>query len=206
MKDLRLSIAKKLLLHLYLISTTVAAVITVATSYLDYSRESKELNHAAEQIEKISTQGVAALLWNRDIESIETQMGSILQNPIVHKISILDDSGAVLFSSDATGHEVPRHAFERAADIKYDTGGGEVPIGRINFVMSEDKVIDGVVSRFLAVLLLNAFKAVVVSYLLFLVLRRLVTRPVEDLVRYFHSTEVPKSEDVKIEVHAQTHW
>jgi C4-dicarboxylate-specific signal transduction histidine kinase len=129
------------------------------------------------------------------------QLGSILENQMVYKIDVVDDTGASQFAGVAKGREAPRYPFEHSQDIKYDDGGGAKVIGKISFVMSEDKVVDGVLSRFISVLLLNGLKAIIVSALLFLVLKRLITRPIEDLVRHFRKAEAPKSKDVTIEIH-----
>lgn len=198
---IRTSIAKKLLIHLYVISTSVAAVITVATSYADYSRESKVLQKDAGQLSDLASRGVSALLWNRDTESMSNQLGSILENPMVYRIDVTDDTGARQFSGVAEGREAPKYSVERAQDINYDDGDGGKVIGKISFIMSEDKVVDGVFSRFLSVLLLNGLKAIIVSTLLFIVLKRLVTRPIEDLVRHFRKAEAPTSKNVTIDIH-----
>ena len=193
------SIAKKLLLYLYLISTSVAAFITVASSYFDYTRESKVLQKDADQLSDIASKGISALLWNRDSESITNQLNGILENPMAFKIEVFDDAGASQFSGEAKTRGKPKYAFNKSADIKYDEGNGPKVIGRIDFVMSEDKVVDGVLSRFISVLCLNALKAIVVSTMLLIVLRRLITRPVDEMVKYFRTTEVPKDPDVTIQ-------
>jgi signal transduction histidine kinase len=185
---IKIPIAKKLLIYLYAISTAVAAVVTVATSAIDYSKESGELERSASQLDAITTSAVSALIWNRDLESIENQMKSVLGNPIVWSIVVYDDSANEIFRGASNSGQEPKFAFTRSSPVIYSEGGVDKTIGRIDFVMSKDKVVDAVLWRFIAVLFLNGFKAIIVSTLLFYILRRLVTRPVSELLQYFRAT------------------
>jgi C4-dicarboxylate-specific signal transduction histidine kinase len=189
---IKIPIAKKLLIYLYAISTAVAAFVTVATSAIDYSKESGELERSAIQLDSITTSAVSALIWNRDLESVATQMKSVLGNPMVWSIIVYDDSANVIFQGTSAGAREPQFSITRSSPVIYSEGGVDKTIGRVEFVMSKDKVVDAVLWRFIAVLLLNGLKAVIVSTLLFFILRRLVTRPVSELLEYFRAT--PPSE------------
>ncbi len=192
------SLARKILVYLFVASTSVAAVITLVTSFVDYRQQSQELENTTVQLQDLASRGVAALLWNRDLESIENQLRSILGNPAVHSVEVWDEQKNSVFKASSTLTTHPVYTFTQNAPVIYNDGTEKKIIGSISFTMSKDRVINDVASRFLLVLILNGIKAVLVSTFMYMILKRLLIIPIQDLVAYFRKNPLPVAGDIRL--------
>jgi PAS domain-containing protein len=147
------SLSKDMILSLTLVVLLTASIL-VGASYLILSRQThREYQQKANELESYLQKSLELPLWNVDEISIRKVCEAIVRNDLISKLQVVDASGKVIFSHDATSrHEL----IERSGSIDYE---GE-KVGQVHLSLTtriiEDRIrqiLGAIIATFLAILL-----------------------------------------------------
>lgn len=171
----RRRLARRLASLIVLASSLIAIFVTAAQLYLEFKRDVGDIHDRFDQIEEAYLPSIVQNVWVADAARLRTLLGGINNLPDFEFAEVRIDGKP--FASIGTR---PTSAqLIRKFPLNHEFRGQALDIGDLEVGASLDGPIRRTWERLWFVLLLNALKTALVAALIFLLVRRMITQPLE---------------------------
>jgi len=170
-------LAARLVQFIVVASSLIAIAITAAQLYLEYHRDVGDIHARFEQIEDAYLPSVIQNVWLTDRARVQVLLDGIRRLPDFSSARVLVDGTPFAVS----GETVTSPELIRRFPLRQEFRGQWVDIGQLEVTASLDGPLRRTWQRLWFVLLLNGLKTAVVASLIFLLVRRMITRPIQHM-------------------------
>ncbi len=170
-------LARRLAFRIVLFSSLIALLITAAQLYLEFQRDLGYIHERFTQVEKAYLPSIVQNVWVADPGRLHTLLEGIDQLPDFEFAEVIVDGKP--FASN--GQRPATEDLIRKFPLTYEFRGQILNIGQLEVGASLDGPIRRTWQRLWFVLLLNALKTALVAALIFLLVRRMITYPLESI-------------------------
>lgn len=171
----RRRLARRLASLIVLASSLIAVFVTAAQLYLEFERDVGDIHARFDQIEEAYLPSVVQNVWVADSARLNTLLGGINNLPDFEFAEVRIDGKP--FAS--VGKRPVSAQLIREFPLRYEFRGQQLDIGLLEVGASLDGPVRRTWQRLWFVLLLNALKTALVAALIFLLVRRMITQPLE---------------------------
>ncbi|GAB3522666.1 hypothetical protein GCM10027342_20540 [Photobacterium alginatilyticum] len=172
---------------------------TCLNLYIDYKQDLAAIEERFVQIEESYLSSLVSSLWVEDREQLATQAEGIMHLPGLHYLEITDSEGAII----RIGSELPKYMHQKSWDMVYKLGNKEYNLATLTVQSDLYVVYQGLIDKFILLLLSQAVQIFVISVFIILIMYRLVVQPLTQMSRTvseFDSDKVPKA------IHLRERW
>lgn len=175
-----LSLRKKLLVGVFLISTVVTIFITAITFYFDYKQEMNTLNETLRGIQVSSLPPLARSIWDFNENQINAQLKSLVNIPSVVQVDLkTKDSSEDYSFKDPVETEFDGESTDFV--IHYTDDGITQDVGTLKIYTSSIAIREKLFKKLTLYIGLQSIKTLILSYLLMILFQALVTRHLEQI-------------------------
>lgn len=195
----KMGIARQILFSILLISSLFTLFTTCLNLYIDYKQDLAAIEERFVQIEESYLSSLVSSLWVEDREQLATQAEGIMHLPGLHYLEITDSEGAII----RIGSELPKYMHQKSWDMVYKLGNKEYNLATLTVQSDLYVVYQGLIDKFILLLLSQAVQIFVISVFIILIMYRLVVQPLTQMSRTvseFDSDKVPKA------IHLRERW
>ena len=163
-------------------SSFITIFITALQLYNDYLIDKKEIYSSQEYILSSYRKPLEASLWLLNVELIQSQVKGIISIPNITYASIrtVDDGNW------EQGKLLDNYAVEQTLVLKYKYKGvKELVLGELVIQSDLSVVYKKLIDKAAIILLFNGLKTFLVAGFIILMVRRLVTKPLNKMIEYF---------------------
>lgn len=199
---LRTSLGRRLLLAILLASSLLTAVFTAFSFYLDYRAEMKSLNMMVAHVEKSAVGPLEQAVFEVNTELMGVIATGILNLPDVIKVVLEDERGNVAL--DLHRQQRPAEEFSAADLFEEDFQNHswyllnpefkDSRIGKLTIRVNQRQIYGRLLEKAVVFFLSQGLKTIIISTIILWILRRLVTRHLFALRRFWASVDL-QSED-----------
>jgi len=181
------TIARKLIIYIFLFSFLITIVLTAVQFTFDYFKEYEALDNKTAQIKDSHLKTIELSLWNLDRKGLGTQLNGMLQLPDLEYVEVLEESPS---NSDDSVKVISRGALKSKRTIrkeyplKYDKDGNDIYLGKLIVVSSLDNIYSRLLNRAAVIFLSNTIITFFVSIFIFFIFQYLVTRHLVKITNY----------------------
>jgi diguanylate cyclase (GGDEF)-like protein/PAS domain S-box-containing protein len=168
-------LATRLVQLIVVASSLIAILITAAQLYLEFSRDVGDIHARFSQIEDAYLPSVVQNVWLTDRARVQVLLDGIRRLPDFESARVLVDGE--IFA--ASGQPDANPEMQQRFALQQEFRGKTVDIGVLEVTASLEGPLQRTWQRLWFVLLLNGIKTAVVASLIFLLVRRMVTGPVQ---------------------------
>ncbi|MGE5621500.1 MAG: EAL domain-containing protein [Candidatus Bathyarchaeota archaeon] len=168
-------LARRLVQFIVLTSSLIALFITGAQLYLEFERDVGDIHARFGQIEDTYLPSVVQNVWLTDRARVQVLVEGIRRLPDFASARVLVDGRPFA----ASGEPVADPALVRRFPLIQEFRGQRLEIGTLEVGASLSGPLQRTWQRLWFVLLLNSLKTALVAFVIFLLVRRLVTGPVQ---------------------------
>ena len=174
MQHVKFSIQNKLILAVFAISTAVTALFIATTFVFDFYQESEDLNSNIYFIEKNNLEPISKLLWDYNQSQLQTQIESLSALPQVVSVSLESSDGENKIKKNNPNLT---SNYEKNIIKKYNLtyGSTEEIVGSLTIEYDRQHIFKKLYDKALFTILAQTIKSIIISILLFLAFRYLVT-------------------------------
>lgn len=172
-------LAKRLVQLIVVASSLIAIAITAAQLYLEFARDVGDIRARFEQIEDAYLPSVIQNVWLTDRARLQVLLDGIRRLPDFESAQVLVDGKPFVIS----GKSAAAPEMVRQFPLIQEFRGRPVDIGVLEVTASLDGPLQRTWQRLWFVLLLNGLKTAVIAGLIFLLVRRMITGPVQRMAQ-----------------------
>ncbi|MDH5184348.1 MAG: ATP-binding protein, partial [Gammaproteobacteria bacterium] len=180
----RLSIGKKLVLAMVLISGSITLLVTSVQIYGFYLDGLNDIDDRIIEIEQVHVPDVTERLWISDVDNIKGHLDTLIKFDGIRFIEIYDQSSLVYASGSSTGVD---SAGVKVFSLSYKYKGEDVGIGRLLVYLEYDSLYEDLFVKAISTLLSNGIKTFIVGFSILVLFNYLVTRHLVTMAAYFDS-------------------
>lgn len=189
-------IATKLMVLILLVISITTIASTLFQLYTDYENDIDELEKRLDHLRVSTLPSITKSLWGFDEEQLNVQIKSVLEvEDVIHVTVLWEDwnntQQAIMesvFSSedsfDAINQATSRVLVKEYPLIYTSENGNEQELGTLVITASLDSVYKSLVSRTQVIVSLQVTSAIIISVLILLLVRSLLTRHIEYIASY----------------------
>jgi|GEM_PF-1344798 signal transduction histidine kinase len=170
-------LARRLAFLIVLASSVVALLITAAQLYLEFERDVGYIRERFTEVEEAYLPSIVQNVWVVDQARLQTLLAGIDRLPDFEFAEVR--VGGKPFAS--SGKRPASEELIRKFPLTYQYQGQTLDIGQLEVGASLDGPIRRTWQRLWFVLLLNALKTALIAALIFLLVRRMITQPLEHI-------------------------
>lgn len=182
------NLSKNLILIILLINGVASIVVTITTLYLDYQNEKSRIHESVSLIEKNNVQSVSLAIWNYDQRMIRIQLEGLLHFRYLRHAAIIEGGVKIADAGDPNLD----HFHEFQFPLIHSQEQSSQNLGILVLRFDNTEMFQDLAIKTLIVFLSQAFKALIVSLVLFSVFQWLLVSPItrfSSLVQAFQSGE-----------------
>ncbi|OHC60704.1 MAG: hypothetical protein A2040_00160 [Rhodocyclales bacterium GWA2_65_19] len=172
-------LARRLVQLIVVASSLIAIAITAAQLYLEFARDVGDIRARFEQIEDAYLPSVIQNVWLTDRARLQVLLDGIRRLPDFESAQVLVDGKPFVVSGKAAAAPEMVRQFPLIQEFR----GRPVDIGVLEVTASLDGPLQRTWQRLWFVLLLNGLKTAVIAGLIFLLVRRMITDPVQRMAK-----------------------
>jgi len=178
---LRSRIGKRIILIMVLISSTVTLTATTLQLGWDYSREVNAVESRHQEIEIIHVPLLAASLWEFDLKLLQQKLEGLINLPRINYLEVRSSDD--LFHA---GEPVKNHPIVDEYLIVYQSTYHEEPeiLGTLRVESDEQEIYNYLLDQFLITLAINAFKTLIVCFVIMLVIHESINKRIFSISKY----------------------
>jgi len=184
------SIARKLVLYLFLCSSVITLFGTSLQLYIEYERDIKSIEKSLSQIEASQIESLIQTLWVSNASFLKVQLDGLLKLPDIAYLGITQN-GKTLIS---VGNRGQANTIEREYPLTYLYRHQEVDLGSLFVVADLYGVNQRLFDRALIIFSTLAVKTLLVSFFMLFLFYLLIGRHLNVLAEYVNSYD-PENED-----------
>ncbi len=164
-----------------LCSFALALVSTAAQLYVNYLRDVAQIERRLAEVERSSTSALTSAVWNLDQGQLKAELADIVALPDMSSATFVDARGRTMATA---GHAAPG-AIVRVIPISSpdERSGSRMQLGVLTIRASLAGAYDDLRSEAILTLASKGGEIFLVSFMMLLIFRSLVSRPLSDLVR-----------------------
>ncbi len=189
MSPLKSSLSKKILVLIFLISSFVTLVVTVIQLAFDYHQDVSLLEQNLTLIHTTQVPGLSRSLWNLDEHQTRIQLQSLLNIPGVKYVDIVTEKGANISMGDQQDFSTLRTVKKEFA-LSYRKGSDLISLGSLRVVASLEHVFYKLFNKIFVIFFTQLVKTFCVSFLIYLVIQKIVTRHLIKITKYLKNFNV----------------
>lgn len=176
-------IARRLITLIILVSGLLAAVATAVQLWVEYRRDVDRIAEGFPQIEASYLDSVVQNVWLVDPQRLTLLLEGITQLPDFRRAVVRDESGVVLAEA-GTPPVAGAETLARSWPLWFDHRGVPLHIGTLEVTADMDAVYIRLWERVGVILATNLVKTTLVALFILVIVRRLITRPLERMAAY----------------------
>ncbi|WP_163830941.1 sensor histidine kinase [Spartinivicinus ruber] len=181
------AIARRLLIAVVGVSTTIAILTTSVQLGLDYWEDMRRMNGVFQQIKASSVPSIMRSVWLFDEPQIKIQLDAFVQIPEVVYAEIRQDDEVVWKAGKIDeGRTLKEEEFELIAK---PLNSSPIDLGRLKVVADMSQIYSRLVDKFAVILISNSIKTAIVAVVILLVFWNLVTRHLIRMAEYLKNTQ-----------------
>ena len=184
------SIARRLVVYLFLCSSVITLIGTSLQLYLEYNRDIQSIEKSLTQIQTSQLESLIQTLWVSNKSFLKIQLDGLLRLPDIEYLGI-EQNGHTLISVGTRGQT---NTIEREFPLSYLYRDQEIDLGRLFVVADLYGVHQRLLDRALIIFSTLAVKTFLVSVFMLFVFYLLVGRHLNVLADYARSYD-PESEE-----------
>lgn len=191
----RSSIARRLVVYLFLCSSVITLIGTSLQLYLEYKRDIKSIEKSLSQIEASQLQSLIQTLWVANDSFLKIQLDGLLKLPDIAYLGI-SQNGSTLIS---VGNRGQANTIEREYPLHYLYRDQQVDLGSLFVVADLYGVHQRLFDRALIIFSTLAVKTLLVSFFMLILFYLLIGRHLNVLAEYANSYD-PENEEQPLEL------
>ena len=181
--NLNFKVARKFILHILLISSSITLIGTSVQLSMDYSKDLETIHSTFHQIDVSYRQSITNTLWVSNIEVLKIQLKGILKlRDMQHLEVVLEDKSRIQVGKPETKHVI-KHEYIMSKNF----GNREIHLGVLRVTASLRGVYRRLLEKVVVILLIQAIKTFIVSVAIFVLFYIIVGRHLQTIVRYAKS-------------------
>lgn len=169
----------------------VSLVVSVALLWLDYQAGIKRYDQVLEQISSSYQSSISYSLWNFDTRQLESQLQGITNFPGIVYVQV-DNDGQVISSKGDLYSKAERRF---VIPLHYTNNQTSHSLGQLRINQSYDSLYETLYSRGITILGSNIILFVLMTFIVLIVLHRLVTRRLWQMARWAQEFNLSNLED-----------
>lgn len=175
------ALGRRVIAWMLLCCLGLAVVSTAGQMYVNYRRDVAQIERRLIEIERSSTSALMSAVWNLDQAQLKAQLADIVALPDMASAAFVDARGKTMAEA---GHPTTGAIF-RVIPISSPAGhsGNRVELGKLTIQASPAGVHDDLRDDAILTLVSKAGEIFLVSFMMLLIFRGLVSRPLSDLAR-----------------------
>ena len=182
-KSLSVSITRKLLATLLVLSGIITTIATIVQLSFDYYVEVRDLKNELSRIESSFKNSVANSLWELNTQQIHTQLEGIIAPAGLVYAEVT--SGAKLYATAGTRPE-KFHSSQTYA-LQYKNSGRFIELGQLTVVATSDHIKSKILRKSFLIFAIQFLQTLLISFFIYLVIQNLVTRHLLTISAYMKS-------------------
>lgn len=189
------SIARRLVIYLFLCSSVITLIGTSLQLYLEYNRDIKSIEKSLSQIEATQLESLIQTLWVSNDSFLKIQLDGLLKLPDIEYLGIMQNGNTTI----SVGNRGQANTIEREYPLNYFYRNQEVALGSLFVVADLYGVHQRLFDRALIIFSTLAVKTFLVSLFMLFVFYLLVGRHLNVLAEYARSYD-PENADHRLEL------
>lgn len=175
------ALGRRVISWMLLCSFVLALVSTAVQLYVNYFRDVTQIEHRLAEVERSSTSALTSAVWNLDQVQLKAELADIVALPDMSSATFVDARGRTMATA---GHEAPG-AIVRVIPIHSpdQRSGSRMELGKLTIRASLASAYDDLRSEAILTLASKGGEIFLVSFMMLLIFRSLVSRPLSDLAR-----------------------
>jgi two-component system, NtrC family, sensor kinase len=180
-----LSIHRKLLIYVLMVSSIFTVVTTMINFYMDYSSEKEVQSQTLHQIEKSTLASLTKAVWDLDDEQLKRNVDGLMRLHDIIAVVIIDGSGSVVFqdAKEIKDKDVERYSFEKSYQLQYVQSAQLHQLGVFRLKVTNYYMLTRLLKKMAIFFAGQGVKTVVVSFILLGLFNLVVTNHVNSLVQ-----------------------
>ncbi|MBF0441006.1 MAG: Hpt domain-containing protein [Oligoflexales bacterium] len=185
-----ISLDKKLLFLILLVSSLVTTVLTMISFYLDYNEEMNVLEETFSTIEKSNVTPTAKALWEFDHAQITNLVHGILQINDIVVVKVVTASGETVLEQTKEGN-TGKYLMKRIFKLELENERKEKSdVGILEVTASKHNLYFRLIKRAAFFFLSQGVKTLLVSFCIVIIIRIFVTRKISFIAKYFEGFDM----------------
>ena len=175
------ALGRRVISWMLLCSFVLALVSTAVQLYANYLRDVAQIEQRLAEVERSSTSALTSTVWNLDEAQLKAELTDIVALPDMSSATFVDARGRTMATA---GHAAPG-AIVRVIPISSpdERSGSRIELGNLTIQASLAGAYDDLRSEAIVTLASKGGEIFLVSFLMLLIFRSLVSRPLSDLAR-----------------------
>ena len=175
------ALGRRVISWMLLCSFVLALVSTAVQLYVNYLRDVAQIEQRLAEVERSSTSALTSAVWNLDQAQLKAELADIVALPDMSSATFVDARGRTMATA---GHEAPG-AIVRVIPIHSpdERSGSRMELGKLTIRASLAGAYDDLRSEAILTLASKGGEIFLVSFMMLLIFRSLVSRPLSDLAR-----------------------
>ncbi|MFH0997878.1 MAG: hypothetical protein V1844_20620 [Pseudomonadota bacterium] len=187
--NFKYSIARRLILYIFLFSALLIFLATLLQLFLDYRKDVSLIDNRIQQIAESHLKGITRSLWELDDNLLKIQMEGVLRLPDMQYLEIKQTSGRMI----VLGIPNLEGGMRRQFPLLYASDGKEYDLGTLSVVAGKDGVYQRLIDRAILTLLTQACEIIMVSMFIFFLFHFLVGRHLHSIAVYTGSLDMNRA-------------
>lgn len=182
---LRSPLARRLIVAIIVVSSTITLCLTAFQLYGEYRSELESIQDEFRQIEEVHLNSLVQSLWATNEAELQLQIEGMAHVPNIEHIVVRE--GDSIWAQ--AGHRTSRRTIERQYPLTYAHRGQTLEIGVLTVVASLDAVYRRLINKAFIILVSNALKTFLVAGFAFAFFHWLVNRHLIAIAKYSHGLD-----------------
>lgn len=174
------SIVKKLIIYLVLFSSILTLIITAFQLFLDYRKDVNLINQSFKQVETSYLGSIRESLWNFDQQQLKTILNGIKSLRDVNYVEIITHDKNQI----SVGDKSAKNQLSWQSNIYYLYKDENIFLGTLVINASLTEVYSRLLDKIWIILASNALKTFSVSFFIFLLFQRMITRHLRSMTEF----------------------
>jgi PAS domain S-box-containing protein len=184
------SIARRLILYIFLFSALLIFLATLLQLFLDYRKDVSRIEDRIRQIAESHLKGITRSLWELNDDLLKIQMEGVLRLPDMKYLEIRQSDGRMFF----LGIPQSEGGIRRQFPLLYASDGKEYDLGVLSVVAGMDGVYQRLIDRTVLTLLTQAVEIIMVSMFILFLFYFLVGRHLHSIAVYAGSLDMNRTD------------
>ena len=180
------SLARRLIIAIIVVSSTITLCLTTLQLYGEYRSELGGIQAVFRQIEEVHLRSLSQSLWATNEPEFKLQIEGIRRVPYLEYIVVRE--GDTIWAQ--AGHRTSRRIIERQYPMTYVHRGQTLEIGTLTVVAGLDAVYRGLINKAFVILASNAIKTFLVAGFAFAFFHWLVNRHLLSIAKHLRGLDL----------------
>ena len=187
--NFKYSIARRLILYIFLFSALLIFLATLLQLFLDYRKDVSLIDNRIQRIAESHLKGITRSLWELDDNLLKIQMEGVLRLPDMQYLEIKQQDGRMII----LGIPQSGGGIRRQFPLLYASDGKEYDLGTLSVVAGMDGVYQRLIDRAILTLFTQACEIIMVSMFIYFLFHFLVGRHLHSIAVFAGSLDMNRS-------------